>query len=818
MCREIIESGCRFGARLPPLFPLAAGILAGDAAAARIPFPYGTTSLAVFAGCALVLWTFSPLSRRMALFCSAALWGLWSADPMYRPHMTTGHIGSFVRRGPIWMEGRIIDDTGRRTARGNLVVAVEQTGVGSHVAPACGRIRLSVRRFSRTWAVGDQIRFRASVRRPRNFGTPGEFDYAAHLARRGIYATGYVDSDTAIELLESARHPAWLAGWRRRVGELIRANVPAPASGVLLALVIGREDDIDIELRRAFSRVGVSHVLSISGLHVGLVAGAGFWISRWLLSRSEWLLLTINVPKCAAAASVLPVLLYAGIAGSNLATQRAVLMILVFLGAVVVERRRHLMAGLSAAAVAIIAVSPGASLEISFQLSFLTVWALALATMKFWSWWPGFSERHLIPLRIDWWVRLWRPVLLYAAVSCSAVVASTPLTALYFNQVTPIAPLANALIVPPLGSLSVMLGLAAAFSEPLSPVIAGWVARGAGLSVQVGLTLIDWIDRIPWGSLRVVTPARFEVVSAYVTLAVFFLSRRRSVRRAAILLLVCATVEFVHTRLTTDRDELRITFLSIGQGDAAVLELPGGKVLVFDGGGVGDGTFDVGERVLAPFLWWRGIQRVYALSFSHPQFDHYGGLRFVAENFSPQEIWSTGSEADRAAFQRFKSAWQKAGALVVPLCRGAVWRDGELVIEVLAPGRLVAQRNPNNESLVLSVRYAGVRVLFTGDIEAEAEREILSQVRSEELEADVLKVAHHGSMTSSTAGFIRTVAPRLAIVSAGADNRFRFPDRRILRRFATERIPVLRTDLHGAVELRISRDGKLQTRWYRTAG
>lgn len=190
----------------------------------------------------------------------------------------------------------------------------------------------------------------------------------------------------------------------------------------------------------------------------------------------------------------------------------------------------------------------------------------------------------------------------------------------------------------------------------------------------------------------------------------------------------------------------------------------------------------------------------------------------MAENFSPQEIWSTGSEADRAAFQRFKSAWQKAGALVVPLCRGAVWRDGELVIEVLAPGRLVAQRNPNNESLVLSVRYAGVRVLFTGDIEAEAEREILSQVRSEELEADVLKVAHHGSMTSSTAGFIRTVAPRLAIVSAGADNRFRFPDRRILRRFATERIPVLRTDLHGAVELRISRDGKLQTRWYRTAG
>src|SRR5262249_54972244 len=162
---------------------------------------------------------------------------------------------------------------------------------------------------------------------------PGEFDVEGYWARRGVYVTGFADDDAHLTRLGHAADPLteWMARWRRGVGALFQRSLPEPAASVLGALIVGTATAVPRELRGAFSQAGVSHVLSISGLHVGLVAAAGYACFRWLLARSRWLLLSANVPKIAVALSVAPVLLYAGIAGSNVATTRSVIMILVFL-------------------------------------------------------------------------------------------------------------------------------------------------------------------------------------------------------------------------------------------------------------------------------------------------------------------------------------------------------------------------------------------------------------------------------------------------------------------------------------------------------
>lgn len=802
-------------ARSPPLLVVAAGLVVGDAAAGRWPMPYGVAAIASIAlGVAVLLYR-PGLARRGGLFILACSYGALAAEHVYRPGLSATHVVQFAGRAPVAVEGRLDGDPVARGERVAFYVSVQHVDSGRGWQAASGLIRLTVRHVAGRWLDGDRIRVRTTLRQPRNFGTPGEFDYVAHLARRQVYVTGYVDDDASIELVARADRGfgTSLVRWRQRVGDLIDATLAPTAAAVLRALIIGKEDGISNQLRQAFSRAGVSHVLSISGLHVGLVASAAYATQRWLLARSEWLLLASNVPKLAVVSSIVPVLLYANIAGSNVATTRSVVMILVFLGAVVVDRRRHLMVSLAVAAIGVIVTAPGSSLDISFQLSFVAVWALALANQRFWAWWPGFAELRLLRLRTDWRARLWRPLLLYAVVSSSALAATTPLTALHFNQVSLIAPLANLLVVPVLGSAAVMLGLLAAFCEPLSHGLAGLVVRLAGICVTLGVWLVEHFAALPGAALRLPTPRLGELLLSYVLLGLVLYASGRTRRIGVALALVLMLVDIVNRCVFEDTaGELRVTFLSIGQGDAAVVEMPDGKVAVIDGGGIGDGSFDVGERVIAPFLWWRGITRVDIVSISHPQFDHFGGLRFVVQQFAPREVWTSGRVANGTRYEQLAGSLRDNAVRAIVL-RAGNWRDyGDVRIRVRGPSEANPAHDLNNDSLVLQLEYAGRRVLMTGDIEAPAETQLLQS--SAGLASDVLKVPHHGSRTSSTPAFLAAVSPHLAVVSAGFQNRFGFPDAHVVRRYLAHGSIVARTDIDGAVEVRIGKDGAVRYRRY----
>lgn len=798
--------------RTPLLVAIAAGLLFGDVFAGTGTVPPAWAVAGLAGAGTLLLFMTEPAIARIGVVLLTCTLGYVAAARVYRPSFAVDDVVNVPQRVPLILEATLVADPEPLGDRIRFWLAAERVDDGWGWRRVQGQVLLTVPKVGQTWNPGDRLRAAVSLRRPRNFGNPGEFNLEAYWARRGVYVTAFADDDAAFERIghvaQGLAEP--LARWRRGVGQLFRRTLPEPQAAVLSALIIGTKMAQPHELRAAFSRAGVSHVLSISGLHVGLVAAAGYAVFRWLLARSRWLLLTANVPKLAAGVSVIPVLLYAGIAGTNVATTRSVIMVLVFAGAVLVDRQRHLIASLALAVILILATSPGAALDISFQLSFLAVLGLVLGLDRFWPWWKRWEELHLVRLR-GWRARLWRPVMVYFVVSLSAMAATAPLTAFHFNQVSFIAIAANAVVVPLLGSAAVVLGLVAAMGYVLWEPLAHGCVLLAGPVVQLGVWLVERCAAVPFAAVRVVTPTTLELALMYAALfaTVRLSGRARRLSLAAVSFLTICDIGWWYAARYHRRD-LQVTFLSVGQGESAVVELPGGEVMMVDAGGAGSAAFDIGERVIAPFLWGRKIAHVDYLVLSHSQWDHYGGMAFLAGNFSPREFWSNGSREPAVSFSRLEQALRDNGVRWVALHRGDRRRLGAVEAVIESPAAPDADLSVNDQSLVVSLGFRGRRALFTGDVESGGEARMVASAGGT-LASAVLKVPHHGSDTSSSPRFLDAVAPQVAVISDAFRNPFGFPSAAVLQRYAARHCAIVRTDLDGAVQVRIMEDGRIET-------
>jgi competence protein ComEC len=676
--------------------------------------------------------------------------------------------------------GRVVAPPDRRPGRTVLVVAAEAVGRGDARRPVRGLVRLGVRGREDRLGYGDRLRVETTLRRPRSFANPGSFDWAGHLARRGIRATASVWDATTIERLprRDGGPRAGVERWRTRVRHAIAAAVPGAEGAVLQALVVGDQGDVDDTLREAFTRAGVVHVLSVSGLHVTLVAATAFAVARWLLARSERLLLAVDVGRVAAFAALGPVATYTALAGGAIATLRSALMVAAVAVAGALGRRGDVLRALAAAALLLTLAWPASPREISFQLSFASVLAIVLAAGRF-----GAADG-------GWRAWLWNAGL----VSPAALLGTAPLTAFYFHQVSLASVVANPIAAPLFGGLAVVPGLAGAVLEPLAPAIAAWAFAGAGLVLRLGLGVVRAAAAPPWAAVDVPIPSLVELALLYGLLAGIVLRPgrwRRLVLAAALSGLLADAAWWTHERVL--RDDLRVTFLDVGQGDAAVVELPRGGVLVVDAGGMPGSDFDTGAAIVAPFLLARKILRVDALVMSHAHPDHSGGLAYLLARLRPRELWWTGHAGGGLEWERLRAALGATGVRTRVLGAGGAPRPDTVVLH--PPPAWTSSLN--DASLTLRVARGAVGVLLTGDVEQRAEWALLR--RADALASTVLKVPHHGSRTSSTPAFVAAVDPAVAVVSVGADNRYRLPAPEVEARYRARGTCVLRTDRCGAV-------------------
>ncbi len=722
------------------------------------------------------------------IFCASA--GYLAIQPWLVDAMPGDHVSRYTG-DQSWRISGVVDGQPRLDGdRWRFNLAVDKLQAGSRRHRVSGRVMVSGRGNWPCAGRGDRVEFYGGLRAIRSFANPGGFDYKRFLALQAVRARSYAKAGT-LKITGHGASGHWRASLDRcrgRLSEQMDAALDGypPASVRLLkAILLGSQDRLPAAERQDFNRAGVGHVLAISGLHIGMVAAVSFGVAKWLLAWIPLLLRHAWTRRGAALISLAPVLGYGVLAGLSPSTQRAMIMVAVFLAGFWVGRRHDWLNTLALAALVILSVFPPALFSISFQLSFAAVLSI-LAGMTAG---PGRSDaRRLSPAK-----RLWQTVVSLLRVSLLAIIGTLPLVLRYFNQISIVAAVVNLVVVPLVGMLVLPAGLAGIAAAMVNADAAILLWKIAVSAMDVVRIIVQFTAQWPWSAVRWVTPSGFEICLYYL-MGAFLIFRARIIRPRAVLaalLLLCILDVGYWTHERFGRTDFRVTALDVGQGTANLLQFPGGYTVLIDGGGFSDNRdFDVGANILAPLLWRRKITSLDLVVLSHANSDHLNGLLFVLENFKVKEIWSNGQASRSSGFKRWKRLIAQRR---VPLrdmgCLPAARQINGVWLNVLAPPRDYRQRSEyeswrdlNSNCLVLQARCRNISFLFTGDITAAAEADMLARLGRCALRSTVLMVPHHGSGSSSTPAFLRAVQPKEALISCGWRNRFGFPDAQVMQR------------------------------------
>jgi competence protein ComEC len=684
-----------------------------------------------------------------------------------------------------------------------------------------GMAQVSMPNLDRPFHYGDRVRLVGRLRRPKNFNNPGGFDYRRYLALRKIWVTTFVGDPREIILVAPGQgNPFWI--WMDDLRTQIRSFLDEHATGssgpILKALVLGERGAIPESVREDFAITGAAHIIAISGLHLGIVAFFVFRGLIWLIRRSEWVALRWNIFKLSALLTIPPIFFYTLIAGARITTVRAFIMILIYLISILLDRPRDLLHTLGLAALVITLADPASLLDPSFQLSFTAVVAILVLVPRLGHLFrkneiPEPNPRGLLPRVAHWSQGL-------LLVSIAVMIGTGPLIAFHFNRFSPMALATNFVVIPLLGFLAVPASLIAGFFSLFSVSLALPFLWIASWTVDLTIYLVHGLASLPGGSFSVVTPTMFEIGLIYGSIGAILLFRRSLIYRIVLGVLFCSlgvTLSYSPLKGYLSRS-LTITSVDVGQGDCTLIEFPGGKRALIDGGGFYDDSFDVGKNVIAPFLWKKKIGRIHFLVLTHPDPDHLNGLKFITRTFRAEELWDSGLESTSPFFQEFMDTVRDKGINRISMFRGMDPRIiNDVIIHPLHPQTESFQnRSPsmqpkaNNQSLVLKLSYGSQSFLFTGDIEKEAEAELTSS--GVDLQSQVIKVPHHGSLTSSTGPFLEKVRPRIALISAAGRGLFKLPNPRVVERYRDLGCQIYRTDQHGAITIKTDGQGlKIET-------
>ncbi|MDB5214776.1 MAG: internalization-related competence protein ComEC/Rec2, partial [Myxococcaceae bacterium] len=553
------------------------------------------------------------------------------------------------------------------------------------------------------------------------------------------------------------------------------------------------EDDLTSADQRAFRRSGLAHLLAVSGMHLVLVVATFVAALRALLARMPAVSTRVAPLRVAAALGLPLAWVYADLAGGSGSAIRAAWMTSVALLAHVLSRKPDTARafGLSVAGMAL--ADPLVAFDLSFALS-----AAATAGLL------GLSTRIARPLlaRMPAWTA---PAVRAISASLAASIACAPVLACMTADL-PLAGVVANLVAVPLGELAALpLCLGHALLEPLPGAEAGCAFAASGALALVR-SIAHGFASVPWGTAPVPTPTAGQLAAIAVGVAA---AARAVTSRPWHWAIPCAAAVALFEVQARARGSptgvLRVTMLDVGQGDAAIVDLPDGTAFVIDGGGLVGSPVDTGERVLAPVLRARRRRNVRAAILSHPHPDHFGGLRRGLDAVTLGALWDTGQGEAEGAGADYAALLADLRARGVPVVRpGAlcgVHMVGGARIEVLAPcPDPVVDRGANDNSFVVRIELGRRSVLFVGDAEHAAEADLLAARRAS-LRADVLKVGHHGSRTSTTPAFLEAVDPSIAVISCGIRNRFGHPAPVTLATLARSPTRVFRTDRDGSVTI-----------------
>jgi competence protein ComEC len=848
--------------KLPSLFPVAffaGGILLSIEAKSFVTAGPRIWILAgllfLLLGCLVLLrnWTFTAALLAAGAWLSLGLGAAKLERASVSPKLASSLIesGKLDATAALRWRGRLRSDPLELPWGIRYEINLDQVETSSGTSPVEGGLRLtyyfppSATTDPPPARAGDRIEVLARARTVRNFGDPGSFDFRGYLERQNIQLQATLRD---AQLLSILGHPRLtvsdrLARVRGRflhsINELFSSR-PEEAA-LARAMLLGDRSFVERDRVLEFQQTGIYHVLVLAGLHVGALAAFFLWAGRRLrLGLYPRILLTL-----------LALSGYAGIVEDRPPIVRAVLMAAVFLGAKLLYRRMELLNVAAISALAILAVRPSELTDASFLLSFSAVAAIGaiaipcltrssepyrlgldhladvtrdvshaprviqfrLEMRAAANWFSAGLPRFAGPYGTGLVVRPIRAGLyLIEIIFISAILqlGMLPPLAYYFHRVTLAGPFANipALI---LTGLAVPVGFLMLSFSLVSHTVAQWMAGFMALLLSILEATVRWFAAWHAASYRIPGPS-LMLMAIFIGLAGILSAairlRWNAQRTSGVAFCLVAVAAIIATHPFTPQlapGTLELTVLDVGQGDSLFLSFPHGRTMLVDAGGeLGNfhlagmhSGIDIGEDVVSPYLWSRGLKQIDVVALTHAHEDHLGGLPAILQNFRVGELW-VGRDVQSGAYWRVLSLARARGVMIRHLKQGDSFSEDGVSGEVLWPEDFSEEQTAkNDDSLVLRLMDGSKSLLLAGDIERPSERKILSE--NLPLGVDFLKVAHHGSKTSTIDPFLAAAHPEIAAISVGRDNSFGHPSPEVIERLQAAGVRVYRTDRDGAI-------------------
>jgi len=851
-----------------PLIPLLIAFIAGITSANHLPEPTWPVCFCILVSTVIIIYSIgrhknAKLFPCFLFFCL----GYYALTPWLSSSFSQDHIKFYVNDPIQWEISGIIDASPMpqdfRTVCILNHIRLSRPNNDGPTASVRGKIRAIIYGKPKNLAIGDRLIFTSKIRPFTNFKNPGGFDYNKYMAFKQVWGNAYTSSKKLTTRASAKNFKKQLSSVRGKISNLINQSSDGDANAILNALILGSRQQISKPLRDAFNRAGISHILAISGLHIGIVASFAFFLFTWLLSRFNPFLWHAWTRKGAAVLSLIPIIIYGIMAGMSPSTQRAVIMVGVFLLTFLIEREHDLINTVSIAALIILIISPPALFSISFQLSFVAVLSIIYGISRI-------CQSKKRPENIA--SRLLKTIVTFIIVSGLAIIGTAPLTMFYFNQISLAGIFSNLIFVPLIGFAVVPVGLfSVLILLPVSSNAAFWGLKICDVILTVSIEWIYRIASLPHAAVKTITPSIIEIICAYALFgfilyllfpradknlndkprnktdnkpyensssngpcqAINSLKRllsgksskmcKKPFSNRKIALIFMGITLFV---LSADicywigkrwgKEDLTISIVDVGQGNAALIEMPGGQCALIDGGGYSNNSiFDIGEKVLAPVLWRKKIKTVETVILTHYDADHLNGLIYILKHFNVRQVFANHDPDTCLKNDEFMDIIRQK-QIKYPAYKNLskkIELNG-VILKILYPlenfadlASKEAWRDSNNNSMVIQVNFGNCRILFPGDIMKKAEEELVAL--NYDLQSTIMMAPHHGSSSSSTPEFLKLVNPEYIIISSGRQNRFGFPAPEVLARYEKNKILTFRTDING--EVSITNNGSLLT-------
>ena len=627
---------------------------------------------------------------------------------------------------------------------------------------------------------GDSLYIEGEFKQPEEARNYKGYNYKQYLKTKKIIGTVELEK---VKILKSS-NGSFIHNIQKYIRDTINGTLTDEEGNLLLAILLGDKDKLSEDIQESFKTSNLSHMLAVSGAHVSyIILGLTYVLQNSIIGK-----------KNGKIVCIIFLLAFMAITNFTPSVTRACIMAILTLFSSIIYRKSDVYTNISVAALITLIFNPYSLLDLGFQLSYGGTIGIIIFIKRI-------QEKKSNSKVINYIKQM-------ALVSIYANIIIIPIMMYHFNTVSFTFIISNIMASPILGIIVItgfLFIIASITVKPLTRLIAIFIKPI--LSILIKISQI--CSKLPFSNILVVTPYMFNVISYYAIILYCIKSKKNNKCKIIIcLLIVLILINFI---IYIFPQKLRIFFIDVGQGDSTLIITPDKKTVLIDGGG--SDSFDVGEKVLLPYLLDRRILKIDYVLISHFDTDHCGGILTIMEKVKVKNIIISEQAEHSENYERFKKLMIHKRIRLIEVKKGDKIKIGRYSeFKILFPTSRLLSENPlNNNSIVAQFNYNNFKMLFTGDIEKLAEQQILKTEKAE-IRADILKVAHHGSKTSSIPEFIKAVRPKIALIGVGKNNTFGHPNQQTIKNLENIKCRIYRTDLQGEIIIKIDQKGRMNVK------